>query len=141
MSGYRELQEAYENNHEVTVLRRNLTRDAVNELRFALLGRLGINNQKSDIVAINARDGRELFPSLATLEIGDVLQARGEIAIEGITAAPPTKFMFDLNVSYRQDRIVVEVVGMEPQVINETMDFHHLADSIFERFLLKLTTY
>lgn len=141
MSGYRELQDAYEKNHEVTVLRRQLTRDAVNGLRLALLARLGINNQNSDIVAIKARDGGELFPGLASLEIGDVLQARGEVAVEGISAAPPTKFMFDLSVSYRQDRIVVEVVGIEPQLINETMDFHKLADSIFERLLLKLSTY
>ncbi|GLO52485.1 hypothetical protein PPUN110474_38860 [Pseudomonas putida] len=141
MSGYRELQQAYENNHEVTVFRRNLARDAVNGLRLALLGRLGISNQNSDVVAIKSRDGGDLFSHLARLEIGDALQARGEIAVEGISTAPSTKFMFDLTVSYRQDRIVVEVVGMEAQVINDNVDLHKLADSIFERILLKLSTY
>ncbi|MFG0461553.1 hypothetical protein ACF8GG_19810 [Pseudomonas sp. yb_1] len=141
MSGYRELQEAYENNHEVTVLRRKLTRDAVNALRAALLERLGINNQDSEVVVMKARNGGILLSELATLEIGDVLQARGEIAIKGISAAPQTSFMLDINFSYRQDRVLIEVSGMDPQVINEAMDFHHLADSIFERLLLKLSTY
>lgn len=140
MSGYRELQEAYERNHEVTVLRRRMTLDAVNALRVALLERLGITNQDSEIVEMKARDGGLLLSELATLEIGDVLLARGEIAIKGISDAPPTTFMLDINFSYRQDRVLVEVSGMDPQVINETMDFHHLADSIFERLLLSLST-
>ncbi|EKT4561893.1 hypothetical protein QEM42_003087 [Pseudomonas putida] len=141
MSGYRELQEAYENNHAVTVQRRELTREALLGLRYALLDRLGIGNRISEVVAIKARDGGDLYPYVAALEIGDVLWARGEISMEGISDAPSTRFMFDLSVSYRQERIVVEVAGLEAQVINANIDLHTLANSIFEQVLRKLSTY
>lgn len=141
MSGYLELQQAYENNHAVTVLRRNSMREAVNGLRLALLARLGIRDQHSDVVIVKAPDGRDLFAQLAALEIGDVLHSRIEISIEGFSSAPPTKFIFALAISYREDRIVLDVKDIGSKAINNNDDLDIYANLIFERLLLRLSTY
>jgi len=116
-------------------------REAVNGLRLALLARLGIRDQHSDVVIIKAPDGRDLFAQLAVLEIGDVLHSRIEVSIEGISSAPPTKFIFALAISYREDQVVLDVKDIGSKAINKNDDFNTYANLIFERLLLKLSTY
>lgn len=141
MSGYRELQEAYEENHQATVVRRSLTRDALNGIRMALLARLGIKDQTSEIVMWSTKSGGDLWPDLALLELKDVLNARGSIALEGIFEAPPVSISFDVSFEYSNDKVIVNVDDLKPKMITSETDLADVADTIYELVLLRLTTY
>lgn len=141
MSGYRELQEAYERNHQATIRRRFLTRDALNGIRTALLARLGINDQASEVVLWNSPHGGELYPRLALLELKDVLRARGAIALRASSEAPAVSLPFDVQFEYCQEKVVVTVESAQPKTINGEMDLVDIANGIYELLLLRLSTY
>lgn len=141
MSGYRELQEAYESNHQATIQRRFLTRDALNGIRTALLARLGINDQTSEVVLWSSPQGGELYPSLALLELKDVLRARGAIALKASSEAPAVSLPFDVLFEYSRGKVIVTVESAQPKTINGEIDLVNIADGIYELILLRLSTY
>lgn len=142
MSGYEQILDVYEANHQALYERRKAFREAFNAFRQALNARLGISKD-SEAVALEAEDGRELLSVLLGMEHGEVVKARVVIALNGRSGAPNTRFIIPLQ--FKNDDGVMSIL-MPPgtrrtQVITKPDDYNEAANEIFDYVLKTLATY
>lgn len=142
MSGYEQILDVYEANHQALYERRNAYREAFVAFRHALNARLSVR-QDSEKVALEADDGQELLSVLLKLEHGDVVKARAVIALVGRSNAPDTKFIVPLQFKIEggQMSILLPPGTRRIQVITNPDDYNEAANDVFDYVLKMLAAY
>lgn len=142
MSGYEQILDVYEANHQALYERRKAFREAFNAFREALNARLGTSNE-SETVALEAEDGRELLSVLLGMEHGEVVKARAVIALAGRSSAPNTNFIIPLQFKIDDEKmsILLPPGTRRIQVITKPDDYNEAANDVFDYVLKTLAAY
>jgi hypothetical protein len=142
MSGYEQIVDVYEANHQALYERRKAYREAFNSFRQALNARLGVR-EDSEKVTPEADDGQELLSVLLKMDHGEVVKARAVIALVGRSSAPNTNFIVPLQFKIEggQMSILLPPGTRRIQVITNPDDYNEAANDVFDFVLKALADY
>ncbi|WP_024694749.1 hypothetical protein [Pseudomonas syringae] len=140
MSGYEQILDVYEANHQALYERRKAYREAFLSFRQALNVRLGIPKD-SEKVALEADDGSELLSVLLKMEHGEAVKARAVIELAGRSGAPNTKFFIPLQFKIDGEHMTMLLPTRRIQVIAKLDDYNEAANFVFDYVLNRLADY